>query len=213
MKSRLQRTNPVEHTTEYNRMFGELTALEQHRRQLRDLALGARERREVTRRARPPVEVGRRRAAAGLGSRSPRAAGSRGTRDALYLPDARRRPGRRSRRPTGTATRRGSGSARSAPGASRGPSTRSTSPDSAASDADRLLQLVRERVTASVLLVRHVPITGDRGVRVVARRAPSGRSDGAVGLRVRRGIDPDDPFVQAAAEAALAAAKADVGLS
>ena len=41
MKSRLQRTNPVEHATEYNRMFGELTALEQHRRQLRDLALGA----------------------------------------------------------------------------------------------------------------------------------------------------------------------------
>jgi DNA primase len=41
VKSRLQRTNPVEHTAEYNRMFGELTALEQHRRQLRDLALGA----------------------------------------------------------------------------------------------------------------------------------------------------------------------------
>jgi DNA primase len=41
VKSRLQRTNPVEKTTEYNRMFGELTALEQHRRQLRDLALGA----------------------------------------------------------------------------------------------------------------------------------------------------------------------------
>ena len=41
VKSRLQRTNPVEHTTEYNRMFGELTALEQHRRQLRDRALGA----------------------------------------------------------------------------------------------------------------------------------------------------------------------------
>jgi DNA primase len=41
VKSRLQRTNPVEQTTEYNQMFGELTALEQHRRQLRDLALGA----------------------------------------------------------------------------------------------------------------------------------------------------------------------------
>ncbi len=41
VKSRLQRTNPVEQTAEYNRMFGELTALEQHRRQLRDQALGA----------------------------------------------------------------------------------------------------------------------------------------------------------------------------
>jgi DNA primase len=40
VKSRLQRTNPVERPTEYNRMFGELTALEQPRRQLRDLALG-----------------------------------------------------------------------------------------------------------------------------------------------------------------------------
>ncbi|MBO0846066.1 MAG: DNA primase [Nocardioides sp.] len=41
LKSRLQRTNPVEHAADYNKMFGELTALEQHRRQLRDLALGA----------------------------------------------------------------------------------------------------------------------------------------------------------------------------
>jgi DNA primase len=41
LKSKLQRTNPVEHAADYNKMFGELTALEQHRRQLRDLALGA----------------------------------------------------------------------------------------------------------------------------------------------------------------------------
>jgi DNA primase len=36
IKSRLQRTNPVEHPTEYNKMFGELAALEQHRRTLRE---------------------------------------------------------------------------------------------------------------------------------------------------------------------------------
>ena len=41
MKSRLQRTNPVEQAAEYNRMFGELVALEQHRRNLRERALGA----------------------------------------------------------------------------------------------------------------------------------------------------------------------------
>jgi DNA primase len=41
LKSRLQRTNPVEQATDYNKMFGELVALEQHRRQLRDLAVGA----------------------------------------------------------------------------------------------------------------------------------------------------------------------------
>ena len=40
LKSRLQRTNPVEHPTEYNRMFGELVALEQHRRTLRDQTMG-----------------------------------------------------------------------------------------------------------------------------------------------------------------------------
>lgn len=39
VKSRLQRTNPVEHATEYNRMFGELVALEQTRRSLRERAL------------------------------------------------------------------------------------------------------------------------------------------------------------------------------
>ena len=41
VKSRLQRTNPVEEPEAYNRMFGELAALEQHRRTLRDRAMGA----------------------------------------------------------------------------------------------------------------------------------------------------------------------------
>jgi len=36
----LQRTNPVDETAEYNKMFGELVALEQHRRNLRELAMG-----------------------------------------------------------------------------------------------------------------------------------------------------------------------------
>jgi DNA primase len=40
LKSKLQRTNPVEHATAYNRMFGELVALEQHRRTLREKAIG-----------------------------------------------------------------------------------------------------------------------------------------------------------------------------
>ena len=40
LKSRLQRTNPVERATEYNRMFGDLVALEQHRRTLREKAIG-----------------------------------------------------------------------------------------------------------------------------------------------------------------------------
>jgi DNA primase len=40
VKSRLQRTNPIERELDYNRMFGELVALEQHRRQLRERAIG-----------------------------------------------------------------------------------------------------------------------------------------------------------------------------
>ena len=36
VKSRLQRTNPVDHPQDYNKMFGELAALESHRRTLRE---------------------------------------------------------------------------------------------------------------------------------------------------------------------------------
>ncbi|TWG96258.1 DNA primase [Nocardioides sp. J9] len=41
VKSRLQRTNPVENETEFNRMFGELAALEQARRTLREKIVGS----------------------------------------------------------------------------------------------------------------------------------------------------------------------------
>ncbi len=40
VKSRLQRLNPIEQTGEYNRLFGELVALEAHRRSLRERAIG-----------------------------------------------------------------------------------------------------------------------------------------------------------------------------
>lgn len=41
VKSRLQRTNPVENEAEFNRMFGELAALEQARRTLREKIVGS----------------------------------------------------------------------------------------------------------------------------------------------------------------------------
>jgi DNA primase len=41
LKSKLQRTNPVEQPELYNRMFGELIALEEQHRSLRDRAIGA----------------------------------------------------------------------------------------------------------------------------------------------------------------------------
>jgi hypothetical protein len=79
-------------------------------------------------------------------------------------------------------------------------------------DPRRLLQLVRERVTASIVLQRHVPIAGARGVRVIARRAPSGDRPVAWVYEYDAGIDPDDPAVRRAAAAALDAARIDVGL-
>jgi DNA primase len=41
VKRRLQRMNPIERTDEYNRLFGELVALEQHRRALRERVAGS----------------------------------------------------------------------------------------------------------------------------------------------------------------------------
>jgi DNA primase len=40
VKSKLQRMNPVSEAVDYNRMFGELVALESHRRSLREMAIG-----------------------------------------------------------------------------------------------------------------------------------------------------------------------------
>jgi hypothetical protein len=81
----------------------------------------------------------------------------------------------------------------------------------ALSEPARLLQLVRERVTASVVLQRHVPISGKRGVRVIARRAPTGSGQLSWLFEYDEGVDPDDPFVVQAAEEALLAARDEVG--
>lgn len=80
-------------------------------------------------------------------------------------------------------------------------------------DADRLLQLVRERVTASVVLQRHVVVRGRRGLRVIARRAPHGRGELFWVYEFDEGVDPDDPRVRRIAEAELRVAQADVGLA
>lgn len=82
----------------------------------------------------------------------------------------------------------------------------------AIADPGRLLELVRERVTATVLLQRHVAVEGSRGVRVVARRAPSGQREVTWLFEYDEGIDPEDPLVAHAADTALAAAQQDVGL-
>jgi len=78
--------------------------------------------------------------------------------------------------------------------------------------ADRLLQLVRERVTASVVALRTVPLRDRLGVRVIARRDPEGSTELTWSAVLDAGLDPSDPQVLADAEAALARVRAEVGL-
>lgn len=77
-------------------------------------------------------------------------------------------------------------------------------------DPTLLLQLIRERVTASVVLQRGYLVTPKTGFKVIARRAPEG---GEISWMVEydAGIDPEDDEVVRAADAALARARSDVG--
>ena len=162
------------------------------------------------RRDRPPVEVG---AGERLLAWAPVVGGGwvGGTRDALYLPDARLRWEEVEAADWDNELARLRVSEVGQWGRPRVEHA-VTFDDSSPSATDRLLQLVRERITASVLLVRHVPITGKLGVRVVGRRAPSGRDPVQWIYEYDAGIDPADPVVQAAAASALATAQSDVGL-
>jgi hypothetical protein len=76
----------------------------------------------------------------------------------------------------------------------------------------RLVELIRERVTASVVYQRHVPVGGRRGIRVIARRPPGRPAEVSWIFEYDEGVDPDDPAVRLAAAEALAAARGEVGL-
>ncbi len=78
-------------------------------------------------------------------------------------------------------------------------------------DTGRLLELVRERVTASVLFQRHVPVSGRRGLRVIARRAPAGSGGVQWIYEYDEGVDPSDPEVRSVAAGALAQAREQLG--
>lgn len=78
-------------------------------------------------------------------------------------------------------------------------------------DPARLLQLVRERVTASIVVQRHVPVRRRQEVRVVGRRAPRGSGEITWLVDYDAALDPTDPVVREVVDAALAAARADVG--
>lgn len=76
-------------------------------------------------------------------------------------------------------------------------------------DEGLLLQLVRERVQASVVLQRHVAVSGKRGVKVIGRRRPDGSVEWMVEYDI--GIDPDAPEVVRRVDAALEQARRDGG--
>jgi len=78
-------------------------------------------------------------------------------------------------------------------------------------DPRRLLELVRERVSSTVVLQWHVPVHGRRGLRLIARRAPGGDRSVTWVYEYDAGTDPADPTVRAAAEEALARAQEEVG--
>jgi hypothetical protein len=80
------------------------------------------------------------------------------------------------------------------------------------SEPGLLLELVRERVTASVVLQRRVLTHGKRGLLVIGRRAPAGGGEVLWAYQFDAGVDPEDPAVAAAAEEGLRAAEADLGL-
>ena len=78
-------------------------------------------------------------------------------------------------------------------------------------DPDRLLSMVRERVTASIIVQRHVPVRGRLGARVLGRRAPTGNGPIAWFVEYDAGLEPADPEVAAVVDEALALARGDVG--
>lgn len=82
----------------------------------------------------------------------------------------------------------------------------------ALSSPERLLELTRERITASIVVTMFEPVAGKRGVTVSGRRSPHSDDDLAWSVLVDRGLDERSAEVRAAAERGLAAARSEIGL-
>ena len=72
-------------------------------------------------------------------------------------------------------------------------------------------QVVNERVKASVVVQHHVPLRGDKGVRIVARRRP-GTTDVTWRVTFDAGLDHRDAVLRAEADAALQDLRTTLGL-
>jgi hypothetical protein len=80
-----------------------------------------------------------------------------------------------------------------------------------AGDAGFLPEVIRERVEASVVISRRIPVSGRRGVRVAVRRAAPGA---ALTTQVvpDRGVDLGDPELAARVAAELADLREQTGM-
>ncbi len=79
--------------------------------------------------------------------------------------------------------------------------------------ADGLLPVLRERVSASVLLQRRVVLSGRRGIRIIARRPPGGQGEVVWACELDAGLDPEDPEVRELADRGLRAAAEELGFT
>ncbi len=82
--------------------------------------------------------------------------------------------------------------------------------DLALADAGRLLDLLRERVTKSVVVTVFAVVHRRRGLSVVGRRSPLGEGDVLWSYVLSQGLDPDDPSVIKVAERTLEQARAEL---
>lgn len=82
--------------------------------------------------------------------------------------------------------------------------------DIVVTDPGQLLELLRERVTKSVLTTVYARVRGRAGLSVVARRSPVGDGPVAWSYVLAEGLDPDDPEVAEVAERTLREAAAEL---
>jgi hypothetical protein len=77
-------------------------------------------------------------------------------------------------------------------------------------DPGHLLELLRERVTKSVVCSVYSRVRGSAGVTIVGRRSPSGDGPVTWSYVLSSGLDPRDPAVVRVAEATLAQARREL---
>lgn len=75
-----------------------------------------------------------------------------------------------------------------------------------------LLALLRERVSASIVVQQRVVVRGRKGLVVIARRPPGGQGPITWAYEFDAGVDPSDPEVMARAEEGLREAQESLGL-